>query len=136
MLRCKFNTRDQRSDEIVDQYVTELRRLANDCPYEELLEEIIRDRIVIANDFNKYFCSIGKNTVKKINLMAEEFNCDLNQTKFVPRTFPPSEQFAFNVVSQEEVRQIIIAMPTAQALGDDKISLRVIKVAFHTFYRS
>ena len=64
MLRCKFNTRDQRSDENIDQYVTELRRLANDCSYGELLEEIIRDWIVIAYDFNKYFCSIGKNTVK------------------------------------------------------------------------
>jgi hypothetical protein len=50
-----------------------------------------------------------------------------NTTNFVPRTFPLSEQFAFNVVSQEEVRQIIIAMPTAKAPGGDKISLRVIK---------
>jgi hypothetical protein len=44
VLRCKFNTRDQRSDENIDQYVTELRRLENDCSYGELLEEMIREK--------------------------------------------------------------------------------------------
>ena len=61
MLRCKFNTRDQRSDENIDQYV-ELRRLANDCSYGELLEEIIRDRIV---------CGTNNPQIKEKHLQAE-----------------------------------------------------------------
>jgi hypothetical protein len=52
-------------------------------------KSLVKDEKVIADDFNKYFCSIGKNIVKKINLMAEEFNYDLNQTNFSSITPPP-----------------------------------------------
>ena len=45
-MRDKFNTRVQRSNENIDQYVTELRRLAKDCAYGDLAAEMIRDRIV------------------------------------------------------------------------------------------
>ena len=62
VLRYKFNTRDQRSDENIDQYVTELRRLANDCSYGELLEEMIRDRIV---------CGTNNPQIKEKLLQAE-----------------------------------------------------------------
>jgi hypothetical protein len=62
VLRYKFNTRDQRSDENIDQYVTELRRLANDCSYGELLEEMIRDRIV---------CGTNNPRIKEKLLQAE-----------------------------------------------------------------
>ena len=62
VLRYKFNTRDQRSDENIDQYVTELRRLANDCSYGELLEEMIRDRIV---------CGTNNPRIKEKHLQAE-----------------------------------------------------------------
>ena len=62
VLRYKFNTRDQRSDENIDQYVTELRRLANDCSYGELLEEMIRDRIV---------CGTNNPRIKEKRLQAE-----------------------------------------------------------------
>ena len=62
MLRCKFNTRNRRSDENIDQYVTELSRLANDCSYGELLEEMIRDRIVFGTNNPK---------IKEKHLQAE-----------------------------------------------------------------
>ena len=62
MLRCKFTTRDQRSDENIYQYVTELRRLANDRSYGELLEEMIRDRIV---------CGTNNPRIKEKHLQAE-----------------------------------------------------------------
>ena len=39
VLRYKFNTRVQRSDENIDQYVTELRRLAWDCSYGQLTDK-------------------------------------------------------------------------------------------------
>lgn len=53
-------------------------------------KSLVKDEEVIANDFNNYFCSIGKNTVKKINLMAEEFNYDLNRAdELRPKNFSP-----------------------------------------------
>lgn len=86
-----------------------------------------KEEKVIANDFNQFFCSVGQNTVKKIHSLAEEFNYDLNWSPFLPRSFPLGDQFTFHAVTQEEVKQIILAMPSAKAPGADKISLRVIK---------
>ena len=36
VIRYKFNTRNQSDGEAIDQYVTELKRLAKDCAYGEL----------------------------------------------------------------------------------------------------
>ena len=46
MERYKFNTRVQRSDETPDQYVTELKLLANNCELGVLESELIRSRVV------------------------------------------------------------------------------------------
>ena len=46
VIRYKLNTRSQSDGETIDQYVTELKRLAKDCEYGELTSEMIRDRIV------------------------------------------------------------------------------------------
>ena len=78
MLRCKFNTRDQRSDENIDQFVTELRRLANDCSYADLLEEMIRDRIV---------CGTNNPRIKE-KLLQDE---DLSLIKVIMTVNKPDE---------------------------------------------
>ena len=57
-----INTRVQRNNENIDQYVTELRRLAKDCAYGDLIEEMIRDRIV---------CGTSDARVKEKLLQAE-----------------------------------------------------------------
>ncbi len=91
------------------------------------VKTFVKDEKVIANDFNKFFCSVGQNTVAKIHTMTDKFNCDQNRVPFVPRTIPQSDQFIINEVTQEEVKQIIIKMPLGKAPGSDKIPLRVIK---------
>jgi hypothetical protein len=50
--RHMFNLRKQKPDESVEQFVTELKRLAKNCEYGELTDSIIKDRIVegINND--------------------------------------------------------------------------------------
>ena len=50
--RHVFNLRKQKPEESVEQFVTELRRLAKNCEYGELTDSIIKDRIVegINND--------------------------------------------------------------------------------------
>ena len=63
----------------------------------------------------------------KIHTITDKFNCDQNRVPFVPRTIPRSDQFIINEVTQEEVKQIIIKMPSGKAPGLDKIPLRVIK---------
>ena len=44
VIRYTFSTRNQGCNELtIDQYVTELKRLAKDCSYGGLIDEIIRD---------------------------------------------------------------------------------------------
>ena len=45
--RAKFNKRTQRPGESVDTFINDLYRLAEDCDYDKLKEELIRDRIVV-----------------------------------------------------------------------------------------
>ena len=45
--RAKFNSRNQRDRESVEQYVVDLHSLARNCNFGALTEELIRDRTVI-----------------------------------------------------------------------------------------
>ena len=45
--RARFNGRNQQEGESVEQYLLELYRLAGNCEYGELKDEMIRDRIVV-----------------------------------------------------------------------------------------
>ena len=63
---------------------------------------------VLADEFNQFFASVGENTVKKINALAEKFSYEPNEPAFVPRKYPSSEEFAFHsTVKWEEVERII-----------------------------
>ena len=44
--RARFNKRYQRAGEKIDSFIQDLHRLADDCEYEGLKEQLIRDRIV------------------------------------------------------------------------------------------
>ena len=54
--RYVFNNQNQESNESVDAFVTTLRSLIKSCNYDQLRDELIRDRIV---------CGIGSNTMRK-----------------------------------------------------------------------
>ena len=82
---------------------------------------------LVANEFNKFFTSIGQNTIHKIQSLANECNYDLKQASFVPKCYPLSQQFTFRTVECSEIEHIVNSMPTGKAPGIDKISLRVIK---------
>ena len=45
-VRFKFNKRNQRDNESINDYVVELRRLATHCEFEGFLKEALRDRLV------------------------------------------------------------------------------------------
>ena len=44
--RHLFNTRNQRDDETIDQYATDLKKKAQTCEFQDLKDSLIRDRIV------------------------------------------------------------------------------------------
>ena len=50
--RYVFNRRDQESNESVDVYITELRKLAKTCNYGSLTDSLIRDRMVVGINGN------------------------------------------------------------------------------------
>ena len=45
--RAKFNRRDQKEGESVEQYISALYDLVESCEYGELRDEMLRDRIVV-----------------------------------------------------------------------------------------
>lgn len=51
--RHKFNTRYQHKTESIDQYVTDLRLIAQNCKFEALTDELIKDRIVCGTNSEK-----------------------------------------------------------------------------------
>lgn len=60
--RWKFNTRNRRSEESVIEYVAELRKLAQDCNFEDTLKVMLRDRLV---------CGINDDRIQR-RLLAED----------------------------------------------------------------
>jgi len=86
-----------------------------------------KEDMTVANEFNKYFTSIGQNTIHKIQSLANECNYDLAQSSFVPKCYPSSQQFTFRPVERSELEHIINSMLTGKAPGNDKIHLREIK---------
>ena len=45
--RAKFNSRKQEEGEPVDSFITDLHALAERCKYQDLHDEMIRDRIMV-----------------------------------------------------------------------------------------
>lgn len=85
-----------------------------------------KDDTVVTIEFNSFFSSVDQTTTSKINSLAKECNYDLAQSEFKPRSYPESEQFIFETVGSEEIKQIVSSMPTNKSPGIDQISMRVI----------
>jgi len=59
--RAKFNKRNQRGGEPIEQYITALYDLAEFCGYRALKEDLIRDRLVVGIldwQFGKLLCTL------------------------------------------------------------------------------
>ena len=86
-----------------------------------------KDNKVVADEFNRFFVSVGQSSVDKIQSLANECNITLNRNYFVPRQYPLCEQFHLNTIGSGEIERIISSMPPNKAPGIDKISVRVLK---------
>ena len=71
-----------------------------------------KEDMTVVNEFNKYFTSIGQNTIHNIQSLANECNYDLAQSSFVPKCYPSSQQFTFGPVERSEIEHLINSMPT------------------------
>ena len=80
----------------------------------------------IANDFNRFFTSVGQVAVDKINFHVNGCNFDFLAPVFDPRIFPVTDQFNFTHVDCDEVAQIVKALPANKSSGIDEIPVRVI----------
>ena len=106
VLRHKFNSRSQKKDETTESYITELKRLANDCEYGNLKNELIRDRIV---------CGISNENVRKQMLQNHELTlekaiqlCQLDEITTVRMKEMNKE------ISAITLEYDLYALPTAQ----------------------
>ena len=86
-----------------------------------------KDDILVANEFNTFFSSIGQTTIEKVKSLADECKYGLTKSIFTPRICAESEQFLLQTVESKQVHDIINSMPTNKSPGIDKISMRVIK---------
>ena len=53
----------------------------------------------VADEFNRFFVSVGQNSVDKIQSLANECNITLNQNYFIPKQYPLCEQFNLKPLS-------------------------------------
>ena len=86
-----------------------------------------RDDRSVANEFNRFFTSVGRGTVDKIDSLASQCNYDRSKSVFVPRKHPEANQFNFKPVECSEVASVVWSMPLNKSPGIDKIPARVIK---------
>ena len=86
-----------------------------------------KDDRTVANDFNRFFTSVGQVAVDKINSLANECNFDLSPPVPDPAIFPVTDQFNFTHMDCYEVAQIVRSMPGNKSSGIDNIPVRVIK---------
>lgn len=63
MERHKFNTRNQKSGESIEAYVSDLRNKARSCKFDALADELIRDRLV---------CGINNDAVRRLLLRESD----------------------------------------------------------------
>ena len=47
LVRYKFNSRYQKGEELIDEYLTELKKLSQNCDFGHLENELLKDRIVV-----------------------------------------------------------------------------------------
>lgn len=89
-----------------------------------------KNPVVIANEFNQFFHSIGKTTARAATQLAIENDFNIPTcTDYPTRTAQHSfdEMFNFTPVTCSEVQHLITSMPSNKCPGPDKISMRIIK---------
>ena len=89
----------------------------------------------VANEFNNFFVNVGKNTIQKINTLAEQFQCEAYDFPFTPQEYPVSEQFVFDAnVNINQVQKIVESMAPNKSPGIEKFHFVLLRIAYLLFY--
>ncbi|CAB4031940.1 Hypothetical predicted protein [Paramuricea clavata] len=86
-----------------------------------------KDPKTVAEDFNLFFTSVGRNAAATAESLAKDNNVALSNPLSNVITYPSDQLFNFQSVTCTEVQRIIMAMPSNKSPGPDKIGMRVIK---------
>ncbi|CAB4039973.1 Hypothetical predicted protein [Paramuricea clavata] len=86
-----------------------------------------KDPKTVADEFNQFFSSVGKNAADASIRLAEENNITVEETPLETVYMPSQDLFSFRTVTSEEVRRVIASLPLNKAPGPDKINSRILK---------
>lgn len=86
-----------------------------------------KDHLIVANEFNKYFSSVGSLTAQKVTQLALDHNIDISNSNPDHTQYLDGEQFNFRRVSCYDVQKIVLSMPSNKSPGIDQISTQVLK---------
>ncbi|CAB3994669.1 Hypothetical predicted protein, partial [Paramuricea clavata] len=96
------------------------------------LQVYSKDRHLVAEEFNQYFSSVGRNTAKEALRLADVHDGNvLSNFTPIPIIVVAENQFNLRPVSSTTVRAIIVSVPSNKSPGPDKINMRVIKDCLH-----
>ncbi|CAB4011738.1 Hypothetical predicted protein, partial [Paramuricea clavata] len=89
-----------------------------------------RDCTEIANEFNLFFTSVGEAAAKQAQKLAIDYELEAvaPTNSIIEECVDGIAPFLFNCVTQEQVRNIIMNMPTNKAPGYDKVGMKVLKM--------
>jgi hypothetical protein len=98
-----------------------LWKTINDCLPRKSRLHAQHNSSQLADNFNKYFTSLGRSTAIKVCEIAKEHNLEII---YEQRTENPPE---IHEVSEQEVVKVIKDLPANKASGPDKLPVRIIK---------
>ena len=93
--RFKFNSRNQRSNDTISEYMAELRRLSGNCNFNATLEDMLRDRVV---------CGVKDTRIQR-RLLCEK-TLDFSKTLSLAQSMEIAEKNAQERATPQEVNKV------------------------------
>ena len=92
--RARFNSRCQKDGESVEQFITSLYQLVEDCKYEALKDLMVRDRLVVGLRnlaLSQWLQMDPDLTLEKAKILSRQREADREQQGLLHKTSPPPE---------------------------------------------
>ena len=86
-----------------------------------------KDIKAVADDFNIFFSSVGKNTALASRELAQQNNITFSRNTPFNISQLPQKLFSFRCVSYEHVHRAVLSLPLNKSPGPDTVSTRVIR---------
>ena len=133
----KFKLRSSEKDYIADQ-ISKCKKnsgalwkiIHQTLPKKERSKPVYtKDNTKVADDFNTYFATVGKNTAQAVKKLSEDNNIQpyINSPYLSNPAFRCPDAFKFVAVSEDEILRTIMSIPINKFPGPDKINMRIIR---------